>query len=123
MSNNHLSFHEQWNFLKYIFDEDIVLDTNEKARLYSIIYNMCCGRSPNNYSEELYDNFRQEIKKMMNKERLRRRNNPNDRNALEKFDKLKKTILFVFKPLKSYAFYHNVEHLENIFEFNTVIEI
>ena len=123
MSNNHLSFHEQWNFLKYIFDEDIVLDTNDKMRLYSIVYNMCCGRSPNNYSEELYDNFRQELKKMMNKERLRRRNNPNDRNAFEKFEKLKKTILFVFKPLKLYASHYNVEHLENMFEFNTVIEI
>ena len=123
MSNNHLSFHEQWNFLKYIFDEDIVLDTNDKMRLYSIVYNMCCGRSPNNYSEELYDNFRQELKKMMNKERLRRRNNPNDRNELEKFEKLKKTILFVFKPLKLYASHYNVEHLENMFEFNTVIEI
>ena len=60
---------------------------------------------------------------MMNKERLRRRNNPNDRNAFEKFEKLKKTILFVFKPLKLYASHYNVEHLENMFEFNTVIEI
>jgi hypothetical protein len=33
MANNDLSFHESWSFLKYVFDEDIVLDTNEKARL------------------------------------------------------------------------------------------
>jgi len=120
MSNNHLSFHEQWNFLKYIFDEDIVLDTNEKTRLYSIIYNMCCGRSPNNYSEELYDNVMIEIQKMKNKERLRRHNNT---GSQETFEKLRRTVLFIFKPLDTYIYYHKGIHLEEMFNFNMVIEI
>jgi len=120
MSNNHLLFHEQWNLLKYIFDEDIVLDTNEKIKLYSIVYNMCWARSPNNHTIELYDNVIIEIQKVKNKERLRRYNNL---GSHETFKKLRKTILFIFKPLDIYIEHHKGIHLQEMFEFNTVIEI
>ena len=120
MANNDLSFHESWSFLKYVFDEDIVLDTNEKARLYSIVYNMCWARSPNNFATELYDNVIIEIQRMKNKERLRRHNNT---GSQETFEKLKRTILFVFKPLDRYIDHHKDIDLEEMFEFNTVIDI
>jgi len=120
MSNNHLSFHEQWSFLKYIFDKDIILDTNEKARLYSIVYNMCWARSPNNHTIELYDNVIIEIQKMKNTERLRRHNNT---GSQETFEKLRRTVLFIFKPLNIYIQHNKGYDLEEMFNFNMVIEI
>ena len=81
---------------------------------------MCWARSPNNHTIELYDNVIIEIQKVKNKERLRRYNNL---GSHETFKKLRKTILFIFKPLDIYIEHHKGIHLQEMFEFNTVIEI
>ena len=70
MSSPDIGIEEGWTTLEtgfrnaesYIFDQVGFVSTDDYTSLYSVMYRMCTQKPPNNWSENLYQNYCEAIK-------------------------------------------------------------